>query len=224
MATLHNVIKTLAGTAACGILVMVLSACSDRSVNDIRMHRFNQPELTPVTVKPSSLAVNLQAAADGHGLNSESLKALNDMLNKQGRLSKQSLTITPYTPRGEQIATRLLGALKNAGADPQKVRLQHRISTVSGQGDLQVISQALAIKTSRCGINDPNMLMVKPFDSIGYLGCANQNNLAIMVAEPRDLIQARSLDPADGVVAVNSVESYQRDEVKDLIDIDFSED
>ncbi|WP_142502626.1 CpaD family pilus assembly lipoprotein [Klebsiella sp. 2680] len=220
MVITHNVMKTL----AISLLTMALAACSDRSINDIRMQRFDQPELTPVTVKPSAQAVNLNAAPGGSGLSSASLNALNEMLNKQGRLAKQSLTITPYTPRGEQIAARLSIALKNAGADPQKVNVQRRLAMVSGQGDLQVTSRALAIQTSRCAINDPNMLMVKPFESVGYLGCANQNNLAMMVAEPRDLIQARSLAEADGVAAVNSIERYQGDDVKELLNIDFSED
>ncbi|MDQ5891394.1 MAG: pilus assembly protein CpaD [Pseudomonadota bacterium] len=46
----------------------------------------------------------------------------------------------------------------------------------------------------------------------------------MMVAEPRDLIQAKALDSADGVAAVNSIERYHKDEVKELIDINFEED
>lgn len=216
---MHNSIKILGG----GLLALALAACSDRTVNDMRMERFSQPDVAPITVKPSALAVNLEAAADGRGLNGASLKALNDMLNQQGRLAQQTLIVTPYTPRGEQLAARLVSALRNAGADGRKLSVRPRVAA-SGQGDLQVVSQALAVQTSRCRINDPDMLMVKPFEAVGYLGCANQSNLAMMAAAPRDLIQARSLDDADGVTAVNSIERYQQDNVKDLIDVDFSQD
>nr|WP_240630137.1 CpaD family pilus assembly lipoprotein [Brenneria alni] len=203
---------------------LLLAACGDRSVNSQRMQRYQQPALTPIEVRPSSLAVTLQVAANGRGFTPESLKQLNVMLKDQGRLSKQTLTLIPRTVRGEQMAGRLVSVLKNAGADAQKVK-QMRITSASGQsGDLEVISEALAVKTTRCQVNDPDLLMVKPFDGIGYLGCATQNNLALMVSEPRDLIQAKTLDEADGVAAVNSIERYHTDNVKDLIDINFEED
>lgn len=205
--------------------MFLLSGCGwDKPINSVRMQRFNQPELKPIEVRPTSLAVTLQVAADGRGFTPESLKQLNTMLKDQGRLSKQTLTLIPHSVRGEQMAGRLATALKNAGADARNLKQQRR-STASGQsGDLDVISEALAVKTTRCGVNDPNQLMVKPFDGVGYLGCATQNNLAMMVAEPRDLIQAKALDDADGVAAVNSIERYHKGEVKELLDINFEED
>ncbi|QTF10891.1 CpaD family pilus assembly lipoprotein [Brenneria izadpanahii] len=202
---------------------LLLTACGDKSVNSQRMQRYEQPALATIDVRPSSLAVTLQVAANGRGFTPESLKQLNVMLKDQGRLSKQTLTLIPRSVRGEQMAGRLASVLKNAGADAQKVKLM-RTSSAGGQsGDLEVISQALAVKPTRCQVNDPDLLMVKPFEGVGYLGCATQNNLAMMVAEPRDLIQAKTLDDADGVAAVNSIERYQSDEAKDLIDIDFED-
>ncbi|MBK0000503.1 MULTISPECIES: CpaD family pilus assembly lipoprotein [Erwiniaceae] len=206
------------------LLMTTLAACSDRDISAERMERFNQPDLAAVKVKPSSLAVNLQVDRNGQGLTPESLAAVNQLLKQQGRLEKQTLTLTPWTPRGEQLANRLANALQNAGADKRHVRVMGRVPSAGRGGDLQLQSQALAVTNTRCQINDPNLLMVKPYEAVGYLGCANQSNLAQMVADPRDLIQARSLDDADGVVIVNSIERYQQNEVKDLIDINFDED
>lgn len=224
MNSMLRVKKKVVAPLAGGLMAIILSGCTDKALNDIRMQRFDQPALAPVTAKPSALSVNLQAANSGQGLKPASLSALNELLSKQGRLPAQTLILTPYTVRGEQLAGRLAKALQNAGANPKKIKIERRINAGSGQGDLQVISQAIAVQTTRCQINDPQLLMVKPYDSIGYLGCATQNNLAMMVAEPKDLIQARSLDDADGVTAVNAIERYQTDKVKTLINIDFSED
>lgn len=209
---------------ALALALIALAGCSDRKISDERMKRFNQPNVESISVKPSSLAVNLQADRNGHGLDADSLAVLNKLLKQQGRLAKQTLTITPWTVRGEQIATRLASALQNAGADKSRIRVMTRVSGAGRSGDLQVQSQALAVSVPECQVNDPGLLMVKPFDAVGYLGCANQSNLAQMVADPRDLIQARSLDDADGVIMVNSIERYQQNEVKDLIDINFDED
>lgn len=224
MNSILRVNKKFAMPLAGGLMAIILSGCTDRALNDIRMQRFDQPVVAPVTAKPSALSVNLQAASNGQGLKPASLSALNELLNKQGRLGAQTLILTPYSVRGEQLAGRLAKALQSAGASPKKIKIERRITSGSGQGDLQVISQAIAVQSSRCQINDPGLLMVKPYDSVGYLGCATQNNLAMMVAEPKDLIQARTLDGADGVAAVNAIERYQTDKVKTLINIDFSED
>ncbi|AOR60087.1 CpaD family pilus assembly protein [Pectobacterium parmentieri] len=221
----HPPLRRLHISAAVLTAVFLLSGCGwNKPINDVRMQRFDQPALQPVAVQPSSVSVPLLVAPNGRGFLPESLKQLNIMLKDQGRLSAQTLTLIPHSASGEQMAGRLATVLKNAGADAQNVK-QMRRSTASGQtGDLEVISEALVVKTTRCTINDPNQLMVKPFDGIGYLGCATQNNLAMMVAEPRDLIQAKALDNADGVAAVNSIERYHKGEVKELIDINFDED
>ncbi|WP_052198316.1 CpaD family pilus assembly protein [Pectobacterium fontis] len=203
----------------------LLSGCGwNKPINDVRIQRFNQPALEPITVQPSSVSVPLLVAQNGNGFLPESLRQLNIMLKDQGRLSKQTLTLIPHSANGERMAARLATVLKNAGAMPQNVK-QMRRSTASGQnGDLEVISEAVVAKTTRCEINDPNQLMVKPFEGVGYLGCATQNNLAVMISEPRDMIQAKALDDADGVVAVNSIERYHKGEVRELIDINFDED
>lgn len=206
------------------LVVATLAACGDRGLNAERMGRYDQPDLAPVKVKPSSLAVNLQVDRSGHGLTPASLAVVNQLLKQQGRLEKQTLTLTPWTVRGEQMASRLATALQNAGADKRRIRVMSRVPAAGRVGDLQLQSQALAVSNTRCQVNNPDLLMVKPYEAVGYLGCANQSNLAQMVADPRDLIQARSLDDADGVVIVNSIERYQQNEVKDLIDINFDED
>ncbi|QCR10252.1 pilus assembly protein PilZ [Brenneria rubrifaciens] len=219
---MQSSVSPLFSLALCA-LAFLLAACGDSAVNSQRLQRYEQPALAPIEVRPTSLAVTLQVAPNGHGFTPESLKQLNVMLKDQGRLAKQTLTLIPRTVRGEQMAGRLVSVLKNAGADAQKVKLM-RTSSAGGQpGDLEVISQALAVKTTRCQVNDPDLLMVKPFEGMGYLGCATQNNLAMMVAEPRDLIQAKALDDADGVAAVNSIERYHANDVTELIDIDFED-
>jgi pilus assembly protein CpaD len=47
-----------------------------------------------------------------------------------------------------------------------------------------------------------------------WYGCADATNLGLMVASPADLASGRPLAPADGIVAVNAVERYLNDRVK----------
>ncbi|HUZ75043.1 MAG TPA: CpaD family pilus assembly lipoprotein [Stellaceae bacterium] len=48
-------------------------------------------------------------------------------------------------------------------------------------------------------------------------GCATQSNLALMVANPRDLVVGRKLAPADADHAAIAIERYQADRVKGFV-------
>ncbi|HEX6980592.1 MAG TPA: CpaD family pilus assembly lipoprotein [Alphaproteobacteria bacterium] len=51
-------------------------------------------------------------------------------------------------------------------------------------------------------------------------GCATAVNLGLMVADPADLLGGRSLGPADGDVAAQSIERYRLGKTKPLIRMD----
>lgn len=50
----------------------------------------------------------------------------------------------------------------------------------------------------------------------GILGCSNQRNLSLMLADPRDLLEGRETRPADGARMAGSVQRYRADRVKKL--------
>jgi pilus assembly protein CpaD len=45
-------------------------------------------------------------------------------------------------------------------------------------------------------------------------GCARATNLGLMVASPADLVSGRTLGPTDGTTAVNAIQRYHADRVK----------
>jgi pilus assembly protein CpaD len=48
-----------------------------------------------------------------------------------------------------------------------------------------------------------------------WYGCADATNLGLMVASPADLVDGRALGPAEGASAVNAVDRYLHDRVKE---------
>lgn len=54
-------------------------------------------------------------------------------------------------------------------------------------------------------------------------GCATQSNLALMVANPRDLVVGRTLAPADADQATGAIERYRADKVKPLLGVGASQ-
>ena len=49
-----------------------------------------------------------------------------------------------------------------------------------------------------------------------FLGCANDQNLAAMVAHPEDLVQGRALAPADGEKTARAVETWRQGKERPL--------
>ena len=49
-----------------------------------------------------------------------------------------------------------------------------------------------------------------------FLGCANDQNLAAMVAHPEDLVQGRALGPADGEKTARVIETWREGKEKPL--------
>lgn len=49
-----------------------------------------------------------------------------------------------------------------------------------------------------------------------HIGCASARNLAVMVADPADLVHGRTLGPADGVREADALRRYRDDNVRPL--------
>lgn len=203
--------------AAVAMLASTLAACA-------------VPAAQAPAVRPQAFAMGLAINDDG-GVPQEALQQLNQMLRQQGRLSRQSLVITPFSERAIPVAVRVAEALRQAGA--VQVDVQTQVDAMSqesalAQGwDLELRSEALALVPEECGLAAPGLNRYPwtshPYWSTGPLGCATRHNLAQMVSDPRDLLQAKVLEAADGHVTAEAVRRYHEDDVKALVDIDFEE-
>lgn len=208
----------------CMLGALVLSGC-DSYVNQMRLNGLGQtPPSAMPSVKPQAASVDLKLDQHG-GLTQDSLASLNQLLQQQGRLSQQTLVLTPANTRGEKIAQRLATRLVAIGIPANKINvLPVAASAANAHGDLNVLSQALVVTVPDCRIANAQEYTVHPYQSIGPLGCATRANLAKMVADPQDLLRARPLDAGDGQAAENAVGRYYDDDIRELLDIDFNED
>ncbi|MDQ7988650.1 MAG: CpaD family pilus assembly lipoprotein [Candidatus Dactylopiibacterium sp.] len=211
-----------------GMLALVgLSAC-ETPINGLRASRLSGEPVPAASVAPRALALALVVAGDGQGLSEASLREANRMLQSQGRLPAQTLSITPFTPQGERVAQRLAQALTRAGARRPAVLAvpgdAPRLEEARRHGwDLELQSEALVVSVPDCRAAVPDRVMVRPHAALGPLGCATRANVAAMVSDPRDLTRPRTLDGGNGAAAAAAVARYQNGEVRDLIDIDFED-
>ncbi len=211
------------------LLAALLLAGCQAPLHQLRLNRFANTVPPLPLVEPSALALALSVNPDGASLAPASLRQLNALLTDQGRLSAQTLSITPLTTRGAQMAPRLAAALAAAGASaPQQLAPATdpaRLAEAGANGwDLELQSEAMVVRAAPCAIARPQDWTVQPFAGVGQLGCANRANLAAMVSDVRDLRRPRPLAAANGHAAASAVERYQSGDLRELIDINFNND
>ncbi len=84
----------------------------------------------------------------------------------------------------------------------------------SGSDRELVISYTHFVATpSPCGIWDSEVTHVRKNIAHPNFGCADQNNLAAMIADPRDLIEPAASTPPDALQRVRGVETFRSGEV-----------
>lgn len=226
--TCSNRHRSYAALLATLCALPLLSGC-ETPLNAVRINRMAATPYIAPEVAPSALALALRVSADGQALEPESLARLNQLLNDQGRLQAQTLSITPFNARGALLAPRLAAALVVAGASapqqqPQPTDSARLAGASAGGWDLELQSEAMVLRPSRCAIARADDWTVHPFAGVGQLGCANRANIAAMLADVRDLRRPRTLAAADGRTAAAAVERYQAGDLRELIDINFEED
>lgn len=184
----------------------------------------------PVTAEPAAFALALTATKDG-GLSATDMKQVNGLLHAQGRLSNQLLTIVPFNRTGQQLAQRLQSALQTAGAPSVKIErmaaAESQAEAASQGWDIELRSVAIITNTNECTLARPELnqypLTNSPYYAVGPLGCATRNNIAHMVANPRDILHPQVLDGASGTTTAAAIQRYNEDKIKELIDINFDE-
>lgn len=213
----NPMITRLSRLSVASLLALTLAACAVAPAQ-------------PLAVQPQAMALSFPVTADA-GLAPDTLEQVNKLLQRQGRLNRQTLHITPLTPQGVSMAQRLGQVLQEAGAAQVQVNELADVSQqeqAMAQGwDIELRSEALALDLSDCAPLKPELNRYpwtsSPYWGMGPLGCANRQNLARMVSDPRDLIQPKALEATDGTVAAEAVRRYHEDEVKELGDIDFAD-
>jgi len=216
------------------LVTAILGGCAvERGIQKMRAQRFSQPREGQTTVSVKARATYLQATANGDGLSAESIAAANELLTAQGPIRRQILTIIPLSPAGKRIAPHLVKALQAAGApSPQSGSYEVAENANSEaakalaeqqQGwDIELVSEAVVVEVPDTTIANPDGWALSPYYSVGTLGVATQANIAMMVSDPRDLVRPKTLAPTEGKIAASALDRYLNDDLKDLLDIDFS--
>jgi len=200
-----------------GGLALALSACTHTrhqpeivgSVPDD--YRLNHPIAIDDTVKTLDVPVSTNAARLTSGVKG------NIQGFAQRFLDSGAAVIAVVTPSGSSDETaavwlsyQVKDALVGAGVDPKKV--DFRVYRAKGEGNapIRIAFSAVSATTAGCGPWPDQVAKTSENTHYHNYGCATQQNLAAMVANPLDLLYPRGMSPADATRRAAVLANYQK--------------
>lgn len=198
-------------------LVLGISACTNLDQNG-PLDAITVKQAHPITVDTQAASLMINVAPDSVSLSNEDIARLDAFAahykaRGNGPMVMSIPTGAPNRGAASRAAAEVETRLDTLALGPNQVRLSHyRASGAASNAPLILSFTQYVATPTACGnwsqdyAFNPNNLRSPNF------GCATQNNLAAMVADPGDLIGPRGMDPADNQRRDTVLERYRRGE------------
>lgn len=201
-----------------GLLATAAAGCTKPPLTNGPQHAFDVEKAYPITVEPqvATLVVKVDDGLQSLGRGEDArVKAFVESWKARG----QGM-LNAATPDGTNAAatTAALNELKKllAAGGVDKGSVQYTSYKPAGDDALAPITLSFvtyAASAPDCGSDWSENLGFTPRNQPWPdFGCSTQHNLAAIVADPRDLIEPRTSDPADAMRRSTVLEKYRAGE------------
>jgi pilus assembly protein CpaD len=202
---------------AAAALALALSACGGFNGRDEAELGVSYKHPIAVTVDDTTLTI--PASRESSGLSDEDRKAIADFAGGykergHGQLTVSTPSGSPNTTTAMNVLVDVRDALSETGIAADRISyVPYTASAKDGDAPVILSYKRYVAKASPCG----DWSMDYDYDPSNALppnfGCASQNNLAALVADPADLVQPRAMTPADADRRQTVFEKYRKGEI-----------
>ena len=177
----------------------------------------------PIIVRESENAQDIVVAANARKLSYRDRAVAESFASQFKRSGARSMAIMiPSGSRNEAAARRIAHGVANAiiarGVGSDQIQIQHYAA--SGHGEAATIrlvfTDIVAEVDSRCGTWNEELTHHARNRNYYNFGCATQNNLAAMVANPADLLGPRGESEIDATRRTTVIEDWRENGSEDL--------
>lgn len=198
----------LAGAAAAISASLALAACNTPSPHagiqqTGSLQAFQVSDRHPIEVAKGAVKLEIDVPRFSPGLSPRQLAEIDAFLADYRSLGESEITVSvPSGGRNEgaamSVLSKLRGRVRSSGIDDKSIRYKpYYVKGATGSAPVIVSYERYYANPSPCG-NWPTNIAEEPLNrAYEEYGCANQNNLAAVVANPRDLITPRTMTPSD---------------------------
>lgn len=197
--------------------VTALAGCnSTTATSDVDLTPYDYRLRHPILISDEPEVFKIPVGMKGPALSPEIETALYDFVIDYQTSGTGGITIQPPTGSGNEMAAAETGravhyALVNAGVPRSSITVAPYFAGDYGKpAPLQISFLKVKATTPTCGIWPEVHPATGSNAQPHNFGCAAQQNLAAMVANPADLIRPRELAPANGARRAKVITDYSQ--------------
>ena len=189
----------------CLAAVLTAGSCTVPFTKDA--DNFDDPAVNhPLLVEPSYQSMKVSYAANGTDpASAAKLEAFIADYRTHGN-GKIAINV-PSGPGMQQTVVSLSNQINEMGIGRDRILVASHDAAAGAQVELNYISYQA--RTAACGDWSEDLAFTADNSTASNFGCANQHNIAAMVADPRDLLGPRPMDGSDGTRRQTVIGNYE---------------
>jgi pilus assembly protein CpaD len=200
------------GVAALALLAALSAGCSPVATTSQARFDADYHLRHPIVISDEPEVLDMPIGMSGPALSPEIEVAIRDYVREYRSHGTGSITIQVPTGSANEVAAASTGhavhyALVRAGVPRGHIRVApYPVGDHAEMASLRLSYLRVKAVTPECGVWPD----VGPASQQNYdFGCASQQNLAAMVADPADLLRPRPMTPADGARRAETIRTYE---------------
>ena len=208
--------RSILGIAGLALLTMFPAACSTTGTSDVDLADYDYRKRHPIMISEEPEVLDIPVGMNGPALSPEIELAVRDYVLDYFATGTGWITIQVPAAAANEIAAGSTGhavhyALVRAGVPRSAIRVApYFVGNHARTASVRLSFLRVKAVTPKCGVwpeKVPNS-----FDNAQYqnYGCAYQQNIAAMVANPADFVRPRPLEPANGERRAKVISDYQQ--------------
>jgi pilus assembly protein CpaD len=206
--------KPLLAAVAIAALAVFSAGCTQLSGSEVNLARHDHRLRHPILISEEPESFRLPVGMNGPALSPEIEAALRDYVRDYQADGTGEITIQVPTASANEIAAARTGqalhyALVRAGVPHGSIQVvPFHVGNHAEVAPVNISYLRVKAVVPRCGIWPETMPASYENDQYHNFGCAAQQNLAAMVANPADLVRPQPTAPAHGARRANVIKVY----------------
>lgn len=216
---IRNLRQTASAAAVLALMGALVAGCSSPMVNG--PEHVTVPERNfPISVEPQMTSIGVRIDPGLQRLDPAEVARVEAFAERwkesgQGVVTVSAPQGSPNQRAGEAAMMQTVSVLRHSGVPGHMIaRTAYPAAEIPGEPPVTLSFVSLSAVTADCGALGwvDNMGFSSRNTPWNNFGCATQSNIAAMVSNPRDLVEARPMGEADVGRRLKVIETYRKGE------------
>jgi pilus assembly protein CpaD len=211
-------LRALLGATAMAALAIASAGCTTTGTSDVDPADYDYRLRHPIMISEEPEVFDMRVGMNGPAISPEIESAIRDYVGEYRADGTGNIAIQVPTGSANAIAAAETGhavhyALVRAGVPRGNIQIMpYEVGDHAEVAPLRLTYLRVKAVAPHCGIWPASAQGDYRNADYHNLGCAQQQNLAAMVANPADFLRPRPLGPADGYRRADIISKYRRGE------------